>query len=124
MGVKSDWLVRLVQGFTVGLDLGLAGGLLVSSVCGFLLALKRLLGSGSRWRGGLGGGPAEAVGLGFLSSTVDMIILSVLLLLLLTRRTMSLEEEIRGVFGSDSFLLRDVTLDGGLLSSGSLFSSP
>lgn len=123
MGVKSDWLVRLVQGFTVGLDLGLAGGLLVSSVCGFLLALKRLLGSGSRWGGGLGGGPAEAVGLGFLSSTVDMIILSVLLLLL-TRRTMSLEEEIRGVFGSDSFLLRDVTLDGGLLSSGSLFSSP
>lgn len=123
MGVKSDWLVRLIQGFTVGLDLGLAGGLLVSSVCGFLLALKRLLGSGSRWRGGLGGGPAEAVGLGFLSSTVDMIILSVLLLLL-TRRTMSLEEEIREVFGSDSFLLRDVTLDGGLLSSGSLFSFP
>lgn len=32
LGGKSDWLVRLVQGFTVGLDLGLAGGLLVSSV--------------------------------------------------------------------------------------------
>ena len=68
-----------------------------------LLLLKRLLESESRWADR----PGE-----------DLMALSVLLLLL-TGRTMSLEEEeeVRGVFGSDGFLLRDETLAGGFLSS-------
>lgn len=87
------------------------------------MALKRVLESESGWRGGLGGVPADAVGLVFLSSVVDLIVLSVLLWLL-ARRTMSVEEEICKGFGSDGFPLRDETLDVGLLSSRSLFSFP
>lgn len=56
-----------------------------------------------------------------LFGEVDLIVQS-LLLSLLARRTMSLEETIRWVFESDGFLFSDETLDGCLLSSG-LWSS-
>ncbi len=58
----------------------------------------------------------------FQSRMDDLTDLSVLPLLI--RGTMSLEEEIRGVFESDSFLIRDETLAGGFLSSGSRSSFP
>lgn len=65
------------------------------------------------WRDGLFGGLAEV----FLSHRDDLIGLSVFLPLL-TRRTMSLEEEedVRGVFGSNGLLLREEILVGGFLS--------
>lgn len=87
------------------------------------MALKRLLELESGWRGRLDGVPDDAVGLVLLSSMVDQMVLSVLLWLL-ALRTMSLEEEICKVFGSNGFLLSEGTLDVSFLSSRSLFSYP
>lgn len=120
-GAKSDWLVLLVRGFTVRLDVGLVEELLSSSVSEFPSRLECLLKFESERRGGLGGGPAGTAGVCLLFGEVDLIVQS-LLLPLLARRTMSLEETIRWVFGSDGFLFSDETLDGCLLSSG-LWSS-
>lgn len=121
LGVKSDWPILLVRGFTVGLDVGLVEEPLSSSVSEFLSLLERLLKFKAERRGGLGGGPAGTAGVCLLFGEVDLIVQS-LLLPLLVRRTMSLEETIRWVFGSDGFLFSDETLDGCLLSSG-LWSS-
>lgn len=91
------------QGFTD--RLGLTGGLLDES---WLIE-------------GLEGRPAGTVRLSvFLSSRDGLPVLP-----LLTRRTMSLEEEeIRGVFGSAGLLLREETLAGGRLYWRSASSAP
>lgn len=120
-GAKPDWLVLLARGFTVGLDVGLVEELLSSSVSEFLLLLEHLLKFECERRDGLGGGLAGTAGVCLLFGEVDLIVQS-LLLPLLARRTMSLEETIRWVFGSDGFLFSGETLDGCLLSSG-LWSS-
>lgn len=107
--------MRLLRGFTVGIELGLAGGLIPDSSGAVLLPPNLETGSGRR----LTELPRQVSA--FLSSVDSFIVLSACLL---TGCTTSPGEEINESFGSTDFLLREETRAGGLLSCRCLSSIP